>query len=202
MKVQGTAKKEVQPDIAILQLGVVTTNPDVRRAQEENRILANRMVQALIEAGITQQDIETSSYTSFPRYETDSAGNSVISAYEVRHIFRIKVRDITGTGEIIDLAFENGANVSESVSFEVSQYTKIYRYVLQLAVKDGAKKAQAIAETMQVCLVPIPVKVEEVSQQLFPVPRYTAFSIQEKASTPIEPQDVTINATVNLEYIY
>lgn len=202
MLVQGNAKKEVQPDIAYLQLGVLTTNPDVQRAQEENRLIANRMIQALIAAGIPQEDIETSSYTSFPRYETVSSGKSVLSTYEVRHIFRIKVRDITKTGTIVDVAFENGANISESVSFEVSNYNEIYRHVLQLAVVDGAKKAHAMAVTLQVCLSPVPIKVEEVTQQVFAGPRYTSFSVQEKASTPIEPQEITINASVNLEYLY
>ncbi|WP_226682332.1 SIMPL domain-containing protein [Sutcliffiella horikoshii] len=202
MLVQGNAKKEVQPDIAYLQLGVLTTNSDVQRAQEENRLIANRMIRGLIAAGIPQEDIETSSYTSFPRYETDSSGKSVLSTYEVRHIFRIKVRDITKTGTVVDVAFENGANISESVSFEVSNYKEIYRHVLQLAVVDGAKKAQAMAITLQVCLSPVPIKVEEVTQQVFAGPRYASFAVQEKESTPIEPQEITISASVNLEYIY
>ncbi|KMJ58807.1 hypothetical protein AB685_06910 [Bacillus sp. LL01] len=106
MLVQGTAKKEVQPDIAYLQLGVVTTNPDVQRAQEENRLIANRMIQALMATGIPQADIETSSYTSFPRYETDPSGKSILTGYEIRHIFRITVRDITKAGAIVDVAFK------------------------------------------------------------------------------------------------
>ena len=200
--VQGSAKKEVQPDIAYLQLGVVTTNPDVQRGQEENRLIANRMIQALLAAGIPQADIETSSYTSFPRYETDPSGNSVLSAYEVRHIFRITVRDVTKAGAIVDVAFENGANISENISFEVSNYNEIYRHVLQLAVVDGAKKAKAMAVTLQVCLSSVPIKVEEVNQQVFAGPRYASFAVQEKTSTPIEPQEITITASVNLEYIY
>jgi uncharacterized protein YggE len=202
MLVQGTAKKEVQPDIAYLQLGVVTTNPNVQLAQEENRITANNLIQALMKAGIPQTDIETSSYTSFPRYKTDPSGNSVLSTYEVRHIFQITVRDITQTGAVLDTAFENGANISESVSFEVSNYNQLYRYVLQLAVVDGAKKATCIAAALQVCLAQIPVKVEEVTQQVFAGPRYAAFAVQEKAATPIEPQEITITATVNMEYVY
>lgn len=125
--VQGTAKKEVQPDIAYLQIGVVTSNANAQIAQEENRKISNKMIQALLRYGISQDDIETSSYSSFPRYETTSSGSSVLSAYEVRHMFRITVKDITKTGEVIDIAFENGANVSEGVSFEVSNYAEVYR---------------------------------------------------------------------------
>jgi uncharacterized protein YggE len=201
MLVQGTAKKEVQPDIAYIQLGVVTSSQNVQEAQEENRVIANRMIQALLQIGIQQNDIETSSYTSFPRY-TDQAGTQILSAYEVRHIFRITVRDIRKTGSIVDTAFENGANISESISFEVSNSKEIYLAVLQLAVMDGYKKASAIANTLQVGLQPVPIKVEEVAQQVFFGPRYTSFAMQEKASTPIEPQEITITATVNLEYIY
>ncbi|WP_078379211.1 SIMPL domain-containing protein [Sutcliffiella halmapala] len=201
MLVQGTAKKDVQPDIAYIQLGVVTSSPNVQEAQEENRVKANQLVQALLQMGIPQNDVETASYTSFPRY-TDQAGSPVLTSYEVRHIFRITIRDITEVGSVIDAAFENGANITESLSFEVSTYDKIYRHVLQLAVLNGYQKACAIAGTLQVHLHPVPIKVEEVTQQTFFGPRYTTFAMQEKASTPIEPKEITITATVNLEYMY
>ncbi|MFE7063332.1 SIMPL domain-containing protein [Sutcliffiella sp. NPDC057660] len=201
MLVQGTAKKEVRPDIAYIQLGVVTSNPNVQTAQEENRIKANRMIQALLQAGINQNDIETSSYTSFPRY-TDQSGTPVLTSYEVRHIFRVTVRDITKVGSAVDIAFENGANISENLSFEATKYNTIYRQVLQQAILNGYKKACAMASTIGVRLYPVPVRVEEVAQQVFFGPRYAGFALQEKASTPIEPQEITINATVNLEYIY
>lgn len=201
MLVQGTAKKDVQPDIAYIHLGVVTSSPNVQEAQEENRIKANQMLQALLQMGISQSDIETSSYTSFPRYK-DQAGSPVLTTYEVRHIFRITVRDINNVGAVIDTAFENGTNISESLSFEVSTYDKLYRQVLQLAVINGYEKARAIASTLQVSFHQVPIKVEEVTQQVFFGPRYTTFAMQETASTPIEPKEITITATVNLEYMY
>lgn len=201
MLVQGTAKKEVRPDIAYIQLGVLTSNPNIQTAQEENRIKANQMIQALLQAGIAQNDIETSSYTSFPKY-TDQSGTPVLTSYEVRHVFRITVRDIRKIGSVVDTAFDNGANISENLSFEVTSHNAIYRQVLQQAIHNGYKKACAMASTIGVRLHPVPMRVEEVTQQVFLGARYASFALQEKASTPIEPQQITINATVNLEYIY
>ncbi|WP_223701504.1 SIMPL domain-containing protein [Sutcliffiella deserti] len=201
MLVEGTAKKEVQPDIAYIQVGVLTSSPDVQIAQEENRIRANRMVGALLQTGIQQKDIETASYTSFPRY-TEQTGEQVLTSYEVRHIFRITVREVQNSGSVIDTAFENGANISESLSFEVSNYQEIYKYVLQKAMINGYSKACAIAQTLGVPLDPIPIKVEEVTQQVFFGPRYTSFALQEETSTPIEPKEITVTASVNLEYVY
>ncbi|WP_096156815.1 MULTISPECIES: SIMPL domain-containing protein [Bacillus] len=199
--VQGKAEKDVKPDIAYVTIGVMTSSKNAEEAQQENRVRANQMIAALLELGMDQTDIESTSYTVFPRYKDFQQGGELI-AYEVRHLFKITVRNIMQVGTIYDVAFQNGANIAESITYDVSNFNTLYRNVLQRAVQDAYKKASAIASTIQVPLHPVPYKVEEASQPIFFGAKTMAFSVQEMAPTPIQPQDVTITATVNVEYVY
>ena len=199
--VQGKAEKDVKPDIAYVNIGVLTSNKNAEEAQRENRLISNRVISALLQLGLNQDDIETTSYTVFPRYKDFQQGGELI-AYEVRHLFKLTVRDIQQVGTIYDVAFQNEANIAESITYDVSNYNVIYRNVLQRAVQDAYKKASAIASTIQVPLYNVPFKVEETSQPIFFGAKTMAFSAQELAPTPIQPQDITITATVNVEYLY
>lgn len=198
--VRGTNVMKARADIALLNIGILTSNENATQAQEGNRIRANQMITALVEAGIARNDIETTSYTVFPRY-TDHPEGALISTYEVRHMFQITVRDIEKAGIIYDVAFQNGANISEAIVFKVSNEEALYRRVLQFAVQDAYQKATAISKVIGVPLNPIPLKVEEIKETIF----YgaTTFSLQESATpTPIEPRNIEIVANVQVEFTY
>ena len=76
-----------------------------------------------------------------------------------------------------------------------------YRRALRLALLDAFAKAQTIANTMHVRLDPTPIKItEEVQEQSR---AFRTFSIAEQQmSTPIEPGQLSIHATVNVQFQY
>ena len=64
--VQGEGKATAASDMAIVVLGVETRNASAAGAVEENALLMNGTVEALLRAGIAEKDIQTSRYSLPP----------------------------------------------------------------------------------------------------------------------------------------
>src|SRR5512137_335596 len=71
LSVTGTGSVHVEPDIAIVSLGVQTTGPDVGAAVQQNNRRARAVADALIEKGIAAEDMRTANFyvSSQPMYD-------------------------------------------------------------------------------------------------------------------------------------
>ncbi|HMZ32131.1 MAG TPA: SIMPL domain-containing protein, partial [Methanoregulaceae archaeon] len=119
--VSGTGEVMTEPDIGLVTLGVKTEHADVRTAQEQNAMTMDEIITSLLAAGIPRQDIQTVSYNIYPVYddETRPFGEDV-KYYQVTSMVQVTVREVSRTGEIIDIAVKNGANQVSSVGFSLS----------------------------------------------------------------------------------
>jgi len=200
MKIEGEGKVKANPDIAVISVGIVTENESLRIAQEENRLRANQMIEALKNIGIKAKDIETESYTINRDYDYID-GEQVLRGYIVTNNFRVTVRNIRDTGQVIDVAMDNGGNVINSVEFRVSDTSTYYRRALNLAVEDVLKKSQDMGKFLGVRVSSVPREIiEEDSSPVY-------FSSQPtlrapELSTPISPGQIEISARVRAIFEY
>jgi hypothetical protein len=67
MRVRGKGTVTVQPDTAVVVVGVVTESMQLSTAQEENARRVNEVINALLGIGVPQKDIQTQSYTIEPQ---------------------------------------------------------------------------------------------------------------------------------------
>ena len=58
----------VEPNIATVQLEVVTVNEQLSEAQQENAVVMNNVIESLLGLGVPRKKKKTVSYTIFPRY--------------------------------------------------------------------------------------------------------------------------------------
>lgn len=202
MTVEGNANITVKPDQAILTIGVITENMNIQAAQHENSLNSNRIITALKQAGIEQDDIKTTVYSVNPRYD-EVEGKLVFRGYEVRHLLQITVVEISNIGMIYDIAIKNGANYTESPEFQHSQSDLYYLQVLSMAVNNAQEKAQQIAKTLGVLLNGVPQKITEVSSQptfyTQSTPRVFALA---PTAPPIQPGELTFNARITAIFEY
>lgn len=200
MTVIGNGSLAVEPNIVQIQLEVRTENKQLSQAQQENAIAMNQVIGSLLELGITRENIQTVSYTIVPQYDYIE-GKQIFRGYEVTNAITVKITNIEQVGNVIDVAVQNGANGVSNIKFTVENEQLEYQKALSLALKNALEKAQTMAATMQLQLDPHPIKITEVAKEQ-PI-LYQSFSIMEKsASTPIEPGQITINATVNVQFQY
>ncbi|MDF2539891.1 MAG: hypothetical protein K0S76_2912 [Herbinix sp.] len=194
----GNGKVTATPDIALLRLGVQTTGENLMTAQSDNARLSQAVLLGLNNMGVT--DIKTYQYTIDKLYDYVN-GNRIDRGYSVRNIFEIRMTSMDQVGSVIDAAVNNGANVVDLIEFEVSNSDAYYIQALNLAVMNAYQKAKSIAMNLRLKMEPIPVKITENPRG--PIPFQQLSAIGERAfTTPIEPGNKQIEASVTAEFIY
>ena len=198
MTVIGSGSLSVEPNIVQIQLEVRTEDKQLSQAQKENSAAMNQVIESLLELGIGRENIQTISYTIFPQYDYIE-GKQVFRGYEVTNAIKVKITSIQEVGNVIDIAVQNGATGVSNIHFAVENQQLEYQKALSLALRDSLAKAQTMAQTMQLQLDPHPIKIiEEVREQ--PVAYRTLSTMEKTASTPIEQGQITITATVRVQY--
>jgi uncharacterized protein YggE len=199
--VSGTGEATAKPSIAVIYLGVRTQAETAEKAQNDNSALMNNVLNTLKRDGITESDIETTSYrlepvTVYP--ERDEPPK--ITGYVCRNNIAVTVGDITKSGRIIDIAVDAGANEVQSIQFKVSdeKAQELYEEALENAIMDADQKASVISESLNVKIIG-PLEIS-VGPSYEPVP--AMFEATVKAGTPIMPGELKVTVYVQVSYQY
>ena len=199
IKVNGQGMVQAEPDIAIINMGIVVKDKNPETAQTQNSLLTQQVINALLQKNVSKEDIKTVSYSIYPEYDFIE-GQQVLSGYNVTHILEVKVRNLSDVGEIIDTATQNGVNQINGVEFTVEDSKYYYGKALKLAVRDAGAKAQTIATTMKVTLDPIPCSIVEQSTSFTPLADQSTMKLT--ATATVVPGKIEIKATVEAEFQY
>ncbi|MCT8138356.1 SIMPL domain-containing protein [Anaerobacillus sp. CMMVII] len=201
LKVSGEGKISVSPNQAKITLGVITENVNLQQAQAENSQITTNVISSLTQLGIPQENIQTVVYRIEPLYDYRD-GVQQFRGYQVTHQLQITINQIAQTGQIVDLAVSQGANTVTNIEFTVSQPEAYYNEALKLALNNAFTKATALTANLPVNLNPVPFKIEETLTPPPPVPFATTMLAKAEASTPIQPGEITISATITVHYFY
>lgn len=207
INVTGYGEVNVVPDIGYLYLGVTTENSTLDEAQKNNSTTINKVIEAVKKAGVVSEDIKTSNYSINPKYNyDDKTGTSTIIGYTVNSTLNVTVKDIASIGNIIDTAIASGANISNGVTFGVSNYEKYYNEALTNAILNAKSKAQAIATALDVKLSTLTTITENSNGIPIEYPiSYDSASLKNiggSEGTTIETGVYKIGANVSVVYQY
>lgn len=202
MTVFGSGRVSVEPNAAILQLGVVTQDQALTTAQQNNAQIIHQVLQSFANLGVSQENIQTSDYAVYPQYDYVD-GAQQFKGYQVTHMLTVTIDTINQTGLIIDTAVQHGANRIASISFSVRDESLYYQQALQIALDNARVKAQTIAQSMGLHLNPTPIIIDEQTIKSTTIP-YQTFASTEVAgvSTDIEPGQLEIEAKVEVTFSY
>lgn len=205
--VQGTGEVMVRPDIARLMLGVQTQAKEASQAARENADRTDALIKAIRGAGVAERDIRTSNYSINPNYDyrpQEQGRPPIITGYIVNNNVNVTVRKIADVGKVIDAATNAGANMAGGIFFDIDDPAPARREALKKAVADAADKAKAIADAAGLGSISI-VSVVEGSAN-FPRPMLEmadtrmAMAGRAAASTPVQPGEQAVTATVTVRY--
>lgn len=203
LTVYGSSMLSIEPTICKIKLGINTESKNVTTAQKENATIHQQVLKSILQLGIPSASIQTIDYTIFPQYDYVE-NKQVFKNYKVTHLLSIVVETIQLAGTVIDTAVQNGANQVTSIQFDVSNPSEHYEQALQQAVKNALSKAKTIANTLNITIDPVPIKIMEISSSsINPIP-LTKMSIGEVAgiSTNLEPGQLIIEAKVEAKFSY
>jgi len=204
ISVSGTCEISVPADVGYIQLGVETQDKDVKDAQDDNAEAMQNIIDAVMELGLTDEDITTSNYSIYPYYDyNDGSRSEEPDYYIVSNTVKLKVKDLDILGDVIDIATDAGANRAYSIYFDAEDTVASQDDALQKAVEDALRKANLIAEAADVNVIGI----QQISDQTYYSTGYydyarTDMAMEEAAySTPIMSGQVNVTANVYVEVI-
>jgi len=207
INVEGSAEKEVEPDMAETSITVQTLKKTAKEAQAENAVKVKAVLDALDAAGVKDSELETGSVSLGPHYEWDSfTQKSKITGYDASQTLNLKTKNIENIGEYIDAAVNAGATQVYGISFTLSKDLRNAEEakILGIALADAKARASAIATAAEVTLG----KPTSITQGVsFSPPIFRAMPMMAEGakesmdvSTQVLPGKVTLNAQVSVAY--
>jgi uncharacterized protein YggE len=202
----GTGNVIGTPDRAQVTFSVQTENSDVRTAQAENSQKMNKVIDALISAGIPRDALKTTGYNIYPVYE-ESTGilTPKVKTYQVTNTLTVTLHDVSRTGEVIDVAVANGINQADSIQFMLSdeQQQVLRTEAIRKAVDRARADADTVASAMGTTITCV--KNADISGGYYPVTiqnyAMDRTTMKGAAATPVQPGDITVSATVTITYV-
>jgi uncharacterized protein len=201
--VSGTGRASVRPDLADLRFGVTITASTVESARSASSATLTAVIAKLKALGIEDLDLQTSIVSVSPQYDYSREGAPPrLVGYQFSNLVAAVIRDIERAGEAIDAALTAGATNVDRIGFRVADQSAAEREAREAAVADARAKAETFAGAAGVRISGVAAIVESGAPIPYPMPvvERMAFAARD-ASTPIEPGENEITATVSITYL-
>jgi uncharacterized protein YggE len=199
--VSGSATVRSAPDEALVSLGVQTQANTAQGAMQQNADRMERVLSALAGLGITKDDLATSYVSLWPMYGN---GGTDITGYQASNQVDVTVRDIDQAGVVIDAGVDAGANLTNGITFQLSEENQAVDRALAEAVRDARGKAEIMATAGDAALGQVVTMVEASVPSYPPIYYGRDMAVAEAgATTPIEAPtlETQVSVTVTWELV-
>lgn len=144
LTVTGSGIATVTPDKASLFIGVQTADSSSKTAQDKNAKDINNVIGALLDYGVKEEDISTSSFDLYANYDY-SKDVSKLTGYTATTMLTVKNLDVKDVGELLEKAGEAGVNQVNGISFDYTETEAAYDKALDAAMDRAQEKAEKLA---------------------------------------------------------
>jgi uncharacterized protein YggE len=199
--VPGTGTVQVEPDTATVNLGVQVTKPTGAEAMEQVNADAAALTEALIAAGIAEEDIQTSGLSL---YSTTGDDGSTVTGYNASLTVNVTIHDIEAVGSTIDAAQQAGGEgfTIGGVSFSFADPESVLEQARIDALANARAKAEQYAAAAGVALGGVVSIVEGAS---YPPIIYGDMARMEAAAAdaagpPISPGQVDLTIDISVTF--
>lgn len=214
INVSAKASIQLSPDTALVNFAVETAGESFEHVVGDNRDRMKRVMDAVINLGIPEERIQTTSFDVTPRYaptprrrpdEPLQHEPPKIIGYTARNGLRVEVRDLDIVGKVVGRALAAGANQFNGIQWILRDHHPVYLKALAEAAKKAKEKAQILAQSLDVQLVEL-LTVQEGGSHV-PMPRQ-AFAkssmlmadAAESSAVPMSPGEINVEAQVAVVY--
>lgn len=210
ISVSGSHLLMVAPDEAEVLVRVQTLEDTAAISQQKNKEISTKVIEALKAQGITTDSISTEQYNLFKKedyvYDKETGESTTkFKGYELDHVIKVKVSDISKIGTIVDSSVEAGANGVDSVIFKLSKDKEksIKTQVLGVAIQNAKDKANIMATQLGI-KIDKPINVYESYYSIQPYNSYNSQKVGEAiladGGTMITPGNVEVSMSVSVVY--
>ena len=203
VSVTGSATIHSDPDQVIIMLEISTLNMKATLAKNQAATVLNQVLTALRNLGLTNNDMQTTSYQIRPEFKYENSIN-VFKGYRVVCSIKVTLKNMDKAGRIIDDSVDAGALV-KSISFELSpeKQKTVKRQALAQAAVDAREKAEIVCSALGYRVgqaTSISIKADYQPYYAYEDSLYENSASQYAPPTEIIPGDVTVTASVNVVF--
>jgi len=201
INVTGMGTVHVEPDIAIVSLGVQTPGPDVGLAVQQNNQNARAVMEALLELGVAPEDMRTTNFYVSSQPQFDPMGMPTgETSYTVDNTIFFTLRAPDKLGAVLQAALRAGSNSVQSVNYSVADPSVPMDDARDIAVTDAQRQAEQLASAAGAGLG----KVLFLSEGGYAAPMYFEAPAYGKGGggggVPVESGTLAYQAQVTLTY--
>jgi uncharacterized protein YggE len=154
--VTGIGTVHLPPDVVYVNLGVQTRGTDIGETVRENNRLAEAVTAAVKEAGVAEEDIQTSYFNVSTQPMYDQFGNPTSEiTYWVDNTLMVALRQVGGLGDLLQKALNAGANSVQGVTYSVDDPEAAFAGARTEALEDARRQAEQLATGAGATLGPI-----------------------------------------------
>jgi len=162
--VTGQGKLRLEPDLALVNIGVEAIADTVTEARDEAANAINAILTAVQAQGLTEKDVQTRSFNIWPRYEFPElvddgkkVRKQILVGYTVNNTAIVKIRDMSKIGVIIDDIAAAGMDTTriDGINFTVEDSSPYMAELREAAVTDALAKAGHFAQLTDVSVGPL-----------------------------------------------
>lgn len=198
--VTGEGRVTAVPDMAIVRLGVTGQATEAQDAMAQVSATMTAVQEGLRAAGIEARDIQTTSLQLNPRWDNrvqrDGEPPRIVE-YFAENGVTVRVRDLSGLGDVLSAVLADGANQFRGLSFDIADPAPLMDAARRAAVADAKAKAALYAEAAGVSLGAL-VELREggVAQ---PVPMVAEMAMaRSDMAVPVSEGEMVLTSSVTL----
>jgi uncharacterized protein YggE len=189
-------------DMAVISFSIDVTNSDAETAVDEAAGLAENAIDAAVEAGVSETDVETTGYNLYmeEEYDYNTCEYTGSNTFHLTHSFNAKVRDINQAGDVLAALVNGGATFVNGINFTISNRDELLAEARELAIADARKTAEQLAEGLGVSLGD-PVNVSEWVDYYSGYDDYGMDGEYYCDAPPVSPgnSSITLNVSISFE---
>lgn len=208
INVNGESLIKAKPDLLGVYVNIETSGKTASEAENKNSEISSKINSELKRLGFTDADIETTGFNIYQDYQWID-GQQTSKGYKASNQLKVKVKDFTKSGDVIDSVVNSGGLVS-NINFELDEakQQEYKKQAMAKAAEDTKNKADAIAQGVGMRVGKL-VTIQVNDYNSYPYPVYAraeggVFSASDAKAqvekVSINPGDLEIRASVTATY--
>ena len=183
LTVTGSGSATGAPDLALVRLGVQTSDEDVLAAFTRSNDITADIIEALLELGVERKDIQTSGLSLYQDrpYDPFSDMEDGTIIFWAQNSLSVTLRDISLVGEALGASVQAGANSIDGLSYGITDPTALEASARELAVADARNRAEHLTALTGMQLGRV-LNIDESSYQPRPQTELRAFAMMAQAA--------------------
>ncbi|HEU5087127.1 MAG TPA: SIMPL domain-containing protein [Roseiflexaceae bacterium] len=198
--VVGHGEVKVQPDTAIIQIGVETEAKTAREALNQNNADTAAVQKKLTDLKVDTKDMQTSGFGIYPVYGTDGRQ---VTGYRVNNTVTVKIRKLDQAPTLLDQVVQAGANSIYGISFTVDNPRTLQDQARTAAMQDAKARADLLAKAGGASVGQVLVITENVGTPMpiaQPMAIGRAAGDQAGSAVPLQTGEQTVSIDVQVTY--